>query len=285
MARSKGKRLALAIGVLVVLIIAGVTIASWDTIRAHYVFWRRFERLPDNEQGYPEFRHRQTGIVFVGLPGGRFTMGSAEVGSEQEHRVSLNRFMISKFEVTQAEWQKVMGEVSSVFPGEELPVDNVSWDDCVRFCEATGLVLPTEAQWEYACRGGASSPDGGSLDEVAWYFDNRGNGTRPGGRKRANAFGLHDTQGNVWEWCADTFEPRFYQRPESTELDPVCHSESVRRVIRGGDWLSQAVNCRPSNRGWRDRSFRSSRVPITSRMGGLRLDSTTVGFRVAFSLQ
>ncbi len=134
--------------------------------------------------------------------------------------------------------------------GDTLAVESVSWEDCQEFCEKTKLSLPTEAQWEYACRAGkAGSVAGtGNLDDMGWHQQNSGGTTHPVGEKQPNDFGLHDMHGNVWELCEDWFQEDFYQ--ESTGArDPLCeNSDSGYRVARGGAWISDAKFCRSANR-------------------------------------
>ena len=136
------------------------------------------------------------------------------------------------------------------FKGDTLPVVEVSWDDCQEFCKKTGLSLPTEAQWEYACRAGTTGPYAGTgkLDDMGWFRENTEDKSHPVGQKKPNSFGLYDMHGNVWEWCADVYEKEFYSKPEATKKDPVCTSGSVERVIRGSSWFSVAGSCRSAHR-------------------------------------
>ena len=162
----------------------------------------------------------------VDIKGGVFTMGDDETGRVQ---VTLSPFMMDKFPVTQALYEQVMNKNPSNFKGEDRPVESVSWFDAVEFCnalsqqcgldpaytidnenvkripEANGYRLPTEAEWECACRAGTTGDRYGELDEIAWYDENSGRETHGVGQKQANGFGLHDMLGNVWEWCNDWY--------------------------------------------------------------------------------
>ena len=143
-------------------------------------------------------------FAFRWCPAGTFTMGAptSEEGlyNETQHEVTLTKgFWMLETEVTQKQWKAVMGTNPSFFKGDDLPVESVSWNDCQEFCEKTGLQLPTEAQWEYACRAGTTDAYAGNLDEMAWYYSNSGNKTHPVGTKKPNAWGLYDMHGNVWE--------------------------------------------------------------------------------------
>ena len=227
---------------------------------------------------------------FLGLQ----TIGAEEGRSEDEiqHRVTLTKpFWLGKYPVTQLEYESVMGKNPSKFNGANLPVERVSWYDAKEFCKKLNEIhadklpagyqfdLPTEAQWEYACRAGTTTAlnngkdltsDWGwgecsNLNEVAWYDQNSGKRTHEVGQKRANAWGLYDMHGNVWEWCRDWYG--YY--PYGSITDPVGPSSGSSRVIRGGSWNSVANDCRsavrgrndPSDRGY-DRGFRLALVPI-----------------------
>ena len=244
-----------------------------------------------NAQGYPEYRHVGTAefigtdLVFVllrGADGGevRFQMGSPDTecsrGGEEGpvHEVRLSPYLIAKHECTQAAWEAVMGSNPSNFRGDpELPVETVSWNDIQEFETRTGLQLPSEAQWENACRGGTTTPFafGATLDSVtqANFYgldigDNcnyeRGNQylgrTTVVGSYAPNAYGIHDMHGNIWEWCEDVYDSVFYGRPEALTLDPVATSGSGYRVLRGGVWIGFASYCRSANRDWDEPSYR-----------------------------
>jgi formylglycine-generating enzyme required for sulfatase activity len=199
-------------------------------------------------------------MAFAYCPAGTFTMGSptSEEGHSSEEKqavVSLTKgFWLAKTELTQAQWQAVMGGNPSHFKGDNLPVENVTWHAAQKFIglvNASGVIpagwkmaLPTEAQWEHACRAGNSEPYVGfSLDELAWYNDNSENKTHEVGAKKANAWGLYDMHGNVWEWCADWYG---YELPGGT--DPAGVSSGEYRVSRGGSSFSVASACRAASR-------------------------------------
>ena len=196
----------------------------------------------------------------VKVEGGRFQMGAtseqgSEVGDWEKpvHSVTLSDYYICKYEVSQQEWEAVMGKNPSSFQGHDLPVEQVSWEDCQVFIQRlntlTGLnfKLPTEAQWEYAARGGNKSQGykycgSNTLSEVGWYDEN--SGSHPIGQKQANELGLYDMSGNVWEWCSD-----WYGNYSSTsQTDPTGPRYGSCRVRRGGSWGLGAGYCRVSDR-------------------------------------
>jgi formylglycine-generating enzyme required for sulfatase activity len=223
----------------------------------------------NNAQGFPEYTHTPTGIDFVLLPGGVFQMGSPPVEPDRDadegplHTVTLDSFLIAKREVSQAEYEAVMvGHATlSAIPndgplpptsGDDLPVGFVSWEDLNDpdgFLARTGLELPTEAEWEYACRAGTAGPYAGSgnLDEMGWYNLTSGGMPQPVGTRLPNQFGLHDMHGNVWEWCEDDYDADFYSKPEATVPNPLSVG-SGDRVIRGGSFSGAAGDCRSAYR-------------------------------------
>ena len=200
----------------------------------------------------------------VRVEGGTFTMGATpEQGSDAyddespAHKVTLFSFSIGKYEVTQEEWEAVMGSNPSSFKGAKLPVEKVSWNDCQEFIrrlnQMTGksFRLPTEAEWEFAARGGNRSnhykySGSNNLSSVAWYGDNSGSKTHPVGQKSPNELGLYDMSGNVYEWCADWYG----DYSSSAQTNPKGPSNASSRVNRGGSWNGYARYCRVSNRSY-----------------------------------
>ncbi len=198
----------------------------------------------------------------VYVAGGTFTMGAtSEQGSDAfdnespTHSVTLSSYYICKYEVTQALWRAVMGNNPSNFKGDNLPVECVSWDDCQTFINRlnsyTGrnFRLPTEAEWEFAARGGNYSRHykySGSnyISDVAWYDGNSSNRTHPVGTKQANELGLYDMSGNVWEWCSDWYG----SYSSYSQNDPTGPNSGSDRVLRGGSWCDGASYCRSSCR-------------------------------------
>ena len=212
------------------------------------------------------------GIEMVFVEGGTFQMGAtSEQGSDAYgdekpvHSVTLSDFYIGKYEVTQAQWKAVMGKNPSHFTGKDnRPVENVSWEDMHKFIKKLNQLtgkryrLPTEAEWEYAARGGKKSQGykyagGNSIDKVAWYRDNSGDKTHPVGKKQPNELGLYDMSGNVYEWCQDWYG----DYSSSAQTNPTGPSRGSHRVLRGGSWFNSLARfCwvahrslnRPSNR-------------------------------------
>ena len=197
-------------------------------------------------------------IMLISLPGGEFEMGGDKFEDESpRHRVRVAPFAIGKYPVTQAQWREVMGTNPSRFEGEMRPVENVSWDDVQQFLQrlGSGFRLPTEAEWEYAARGGTTTEysfgdDISNLSEYAWFDDGDcGDTTHPVGQKKPNPFGLYDVHGNVWEWCEDDWHDDYNGAPGDGEAW-VNTPRTTARVIRGGGWDSYAVNCASPSRIW-----------------------------------
>jgi formylglycine-generating enzyme len=203
-------------------------------------------------------------MIFV--EGGTFMMGSDD-GSEREkpiHSVTLDSFYIGKFQVTQAQWKAIMGYNPSLFQGDDLPVECVSWDDAQEFIKKINEKIPsnpqivkyrllTEAEWEYAARGGNKSKDyeyagSDNIYEVAWHRENSGRKTHPVGQKKANELDVFDMSGNVWEWCEDWFHEDYYEN--SHTKNPKGASNCSDRVLRGGSWDFNSNICRVAFRYW-----------------------------------
>lgn len=213
-----------------------------------------------------EYRHGRTDVEFVLVPGGTFDMGS-DSGDKDEtpvHEVVISPYLISKHQVRQVVWEKVMGENPSHFKGADRPVEMVSWEDCRKFCKKTELQLPTEAQWEYACQSGSKGKycfgnDESMLDGYAWYNKNSGSETHPVGQKMANAFGLCDMHGNIWEWCEDDWHDNYRGAPKDGRAW-IDNPRSSRRVRRGGGFDHEVGFCRSAFRGYFAPVYRGSRL-------------------------
>jgi formylglycine-generating enzyme required for sulfatase activity len=236
------------------------------------------------------------GMKLVYIPPGKFTMGSPadEKGrskEEEEHEVEITKgFYLGVYEVTQSEYQEVMGANPSQFsaqrrgkdrvpiPTNRFPVENVLWYEAKEFCEKLTAMgkerekkrvyrLPTEAEWEYACRGGAGRKTpyhcGNTLSPSQANFENKVKRTCEVGLYKPNGYGLYDMHGNVWEWCSDYYGEKYYAT--SPRRDPPGASEGPNRVVRGGSWLFGRGACRSADRHWAVPSARSG----------------VIGFRVA----
>jgi formylglycine-generating enzyme required for sulfatase activity len=200
------------------------------------------------------------GMDFVLIPAGTFLMGSNDGSNDEKpvHEVRLSKsFYLGKYEVTQGQWQAIMGTNPSNFKGDaNLPVENVSWNEMQEFIRKlnakegdTKYRLPTEAEWEYAARAGTTTAysfgnDERQLGEYAWYSPNSGNKTHPVGQKKPNAWGLYDMHGNVWEWVQDWYGPY----TAGSAVDPAGPASGSFRVHRGGGWTLVAWFCRPAYR-------------------------------------
>lgn len=231
------------------------------------------------------------GITFVYIPAGVFMMGTSDEDrsvlieggvwtkvDEAEYparRVAISRpFYLSKYEITQKQWKEIMGSNPSVFQGDDLPVESLTWHDVQEFVgrlnakSGARYRLPTEAEWEYACRAGSpflfATGQGNeflhleNLGEFAWYRVNDENRTHPAGQKRPNAWGLHDMHGNVWEWCQDSYDPGYYKRAPA--VDPHHDGPLTERVFRGGSWFLGPAHLRAAFRGFNLATFRSPYV-------------------------
>lgn len=201
-----------------------------------------------NEKGYWEAEFKY-GIKLVYISAGEFLMGSSpgETGREANegpvHRVYLDGYWIGKYEITQEIWQTVMGSNPSHFKnaGKQAPVENVSWFDAQRFLDKLGddigtiFTLPSEAQWEKACRAGSCYSRYGPLNNIAWCQANAGPTPRPVGTKMANNYGLYDMLGNVWEWTNDWYQPDYYSK--SPYKNPPGPASGKRKVVRGGSFM------------------------------------------------
>ena len=199
------------------------------------------------------------GMVFV--EGGTFQMGSNSESDEKPiHTVTVSSFYMDKTEVTQAEYRKVMGKNPSHFSGcDDCPVENVSWHDANEYAKKVGKRLPTEAEWEYAARGGNKSKGyrysgSNGIDAVGWYYDNSGGKTHPVAQKQPNELGLYDMSGNVWEWCSDWYSDSYYR--SSPKNDPQGPNSGSRRVLRGGCFGCSVNVCRVA---YRSRSYPGNR--------------------------
>lgn len=216
------------------------------------------------------------GIKMVRIPEGTFMMGLENGNTDNTqpvHRVNVSEFLMSATEITQRQFQRVMGKNPSRVIGNNFPVENASWFDAVRFCnrisELTGLDLcyntdtwqcdfskngcrlPTEAEWEYACRAGSNEKycfgnDKSRLTEYAWYSANT-SGTYPVGVKKPNAWGLYDMHGNVYEWCSDFYDENYYKN--SPINNPTGPQSGSYRVLRGGSWFNHSDYLRSAHRG------------------------------------
>ncbi len=224
----------------------------------------------------PEFTEPINGanLTMIRVTGGLFKMGSPDgqgnIAEYPQHPVTLSDFYIGQHEVTQALWQAVMDNNPSQFKGDlNRPVEQVSWEDATRFCrrlsQHTGKAyrLPSEAEWEYACRAGDYADD---LNAIAWFADNAEKNTHPVGKKLPNRFRLYDLHGNVWEWCQDGWHENYKGAPTDGSTWPSggeSNSLVLYIVLRGGAWSAKSIHCRsatrigfPSNKGDSDIGFR-----------------------------
>jgi formylglycine-generating enzyme required for sulfatase activity len=222
----------------------------------------------------PKAIKTKSGVEMILVPGGAFTMGDKQGDVDEEpHEVYIDSFYIDKYPVTQEEYEKVMGENPSRWKGRKNPVEQVRWSDAVKYCnarsrreglqpcydletwecnfDANGYRLPTEAEWEYACRAGTKTSysfgdDSKKLRNYAWFKENSSGRPRPVGQKLPNPWGIHDMYGNVFEWCNDFYKVDYYQ--ESPEKNPRGPESGDTKIVRGGSWNSPPDKCRSSYR-------------------------------------
>jgi formylglycine-generating enzyme required for sulfatase activity len=206
------------------------------------------------------------GMKFVLIPAGKFTMGSPpdeqdRFENEKQHEVRISKpFYLQNTEVSQGQWKKVMGDNPSHFEdcGDDCPVEKVSWLNAQEFINKLNHIegsnkyrLPTEAEWEYACRANTKTAysfgdEVDKLDQYAWYSANSEHQTQPVGKKKPNDWGLYDMHGNVWEWVEDWYG----DYPSNSVIDPKGPDRGKRRVLRGGSWYLNAWNLRSAYRSW-----------------------------------
>ena len=252
------------VAIVALVAVGGLTLIIVMIGRGSAPDWSRPESLP-KELTFDLGKGVKLELVLI--PAGEFLMGSpysdqhADADEKPQHRVRITKpFYMGKYLVTQEQWEAVMGGNPSYFKGPKNPVEQVSWDDCQEFLakrnakSAAGVgkfQLPSEAQWEYACRAGSTTrfcfgDDESKLGEYAWYGANSGNTTHPVGEKKPNAWGLYDMHGNVWEWCADRYDYEYYAN--SPTDDPTGPATGTCRVFRGDCWFNPAWLCRSANR-------------------------------------
>ena len=249
----------------------GIVVNKTDGTKVYYraeevesvgVYGYGEEPEPETPEGNT---YTANGVQFtmVAVEGGTFQMGSEDrdaYDSEKPvHQVTVSSFAIGQTEVTQELWEAVMGSNPSYFKGAKLPVEEVSWNDCQTFItklnQLTGqqVRLPTEAEWEFAARGGNSSKGykysgSDNIDAVAWYTSNSSRKTHEVATKAPNELGIYDMSGNVWEWCQDWYNSSYYSSsPTSNPTGPTTGSS---RVGRGGSWGSNVRSCRVSYRNY-----------------------------------
>jgi len=227
-------------------------------------------RNEETQTGGIQVIKTRCGMDMVSIPAGQFTMGVNEgpIDSKPAHQVKIDRFLMDEREITQEVYQKVIGKNPARRKNPQNPVEQVTWSAAVRFCNArstqeglapcydtntwecdfsaSGYRLPTEAEWEYACRSGSSSryyfgEGAEELKAFAWYEGNSQSKPHPVGQRKPNAWGLYDMAGNVWEWCNDFYGVKYYR--DSPAENPRGPKQGEKRVLRGGAWSSSAVNC------------------------------------------
>lgn len=242
----------------------------------------RFKVIVAEETSKKVFAIRGVSFAMIAVEGGTFTMGATseqgkdgDIDEKETHQVTLSDYYIGQTEVTQELWSAVMGSNPAYYKnGNNYPVENVSWDECQTFIQQLNsllsselsnmrFTLPTEAQWEYAARGGNKScyykySGSGTLASVAWYKNNSYSTTYNVATKIPNELGIYDMSGNVWEWCQD----RYGSYMSSPQTDPTGATTGAKRVTRGGSWFSLAKFCRVSCRDGNAQTVRRSNLGL-----------------------
>ena len=267
-ATNKKSKLGLWLALIVAAIAIGVAVFVFSPSNAS----KGTESTESNAFENKTFTVNGVSFEMIAVKGGTFTMGcTSEQGGDFDgdetptDSVTLSDYYIGKFEVTQELWQAVMGSNPSYFKGNNLPVEQVSWNDVQEFItklnQKTGanFRLPTEAEWEYAARGGNKSNSykysgSNTIGNVAWYWDNSNSETHQVGTTSPNELGIYDMSGNVWEWCQDWYG----DYSSGSQTNPTGPSSGSKRVARGGSWDGGAWNCRVSNRGSGTPDYRSN---------------------------
>ncbi|ELP56926.1 twin-arginine translocation pathway signal sequence domain protein [Microcystis aeruginosa TAIHU98] len=224
----------------------------------------QFRPQPINLIPFTEKLPKRVTLEMVGLPAGQFLMGSpdsdpdAKSEEKPQHQVKVNSFAIGKYPVTQAQYEAVMGNNPSRFQNNpQNPVEKVSWNDAQAFCQKLSQIsgktyrLPTEAEWEYACRAGTTTryyfgDDANQLGDYAWYAGNSQQTTHPVGQKKPNAWELYDMSGNVWEWCEDNWHDSYENAPRDDSA--WLRNNNNYHIVRGGSWDFNPYYCRSASR-------------------------------------
>ena len=235
---------------------------------------QQVKRAKNQLQSFTEDLGNGVKLEMIAIPGGKFLMGSPEGGGRDnekpQHAVTVPPFYMGKYPITQAQYQQIMGNNPSRFKGNIFkknslnPVEQVSWDDAVEFCQklsqqtGTEYRLPTEAEWEYACRARTTTKyyfgnDQDKLTEYAWYDNNSNETTHPVEKKKPNQWGLCDLHGNVWEWCQDDWHENYQGAPNDGKA--WVSDESSAKVVRGGSWHLNPFYCRSALRGSNTHDF------------------------------
>ena len=221
-----------------VVVVAALILRAWDTRNA------------------PKIVKNQIGIELITISPGSFLMGSDDVRDDEKpvHQVTISKaFLFGRYEVTAGEWKAVMGKAPPGFEADHFPARYITWNDAQEFIrrlnqrnDGYSYRLPTEAEWEYACRAGAKTEDPSDIELLAWYDGNSNNRLHPVGMKHANDWGFYDMRGNVSEWCQDWYDKNYY--PESAGADPKGPNNGQERVKRGGSQFDDRSKVRCSAR-------------------------------------